>query len=209
MNKPKALLFDLGGVIIHLNMQKTYDALAHLGINETNKVALQDTFLDYEIGKISTGLFLQRIQAKANPGTSITMIQEAWNAMLLTIPEETYAILKELKKHFPLYLLSNTNELHIQAIFNEPKHNASVKRFEELFETCFYSHEIGLRKPNADCYQFVLARIGLEAEEIVFMEDTKINLEGAEKCGIPCIEMKEPINRDFIKQIQTMYPSCF
>jgi putative hydrolase of the HAD superfamily len=107
--------------------------------------------------------------------------------MLLDFPDERLEFIEILAEEgdYRLFLLSNTNALHIphvEKIMGSEKFN----RFKNSFEKFYLSHEINLRKPNAEIYEFVLNENGLKAEETFFIDDTKENIEVAEKMGIRC-----------------------
>ena len=100
---------------------------------------------------------------------------------------DSLSYLKQLKNKYKLFLLSNTNVIH-QVAFNKIFKNTVEKTsFNSLFNKAYYSHEIGLRKPDAAAYQYVLNENRLQPQETLFIDDTPGNIEGAKVVGMPTI----------------------
>ena len=116
MKKSKAIIFDLGGVILNINYQKTIDEFIKLGIKNASilysKKIQTNLFNQIETGKISSRKFLTELQNKTT-NANIDQVEKAWNAMLLDLPKERITLLKKLKSIYPLFLLSNTNAIHL------------------------------------------------------------------------------------------------
>ena len=128
----------------------------------------------------------------------------AWNAILLDFPTHRLTFLKELakSKQYRLFLLSNTNDMHISWI-QENWGSTLYLEFKNCFEEFYLSHEIHFRKPNADIYEFVLQENNLIADETFFIDDTEENTRAAEKLGIKTWNLqpgKEDIIDLFIKK---------
>lgn len=181
MDKPKALLLDFGGVIIPINPDYTKDAMISLGVKDSLP---SSDFEAFEKGETSAEEFISKWTAAK--WTMKSDVVNAWNALLEPIPEETISYLKRLKKNFKLYLVSNTNPIHMEAIQKELG-IFGWKQFCSLFEKMYLSYEIGERKPDASFYKHVLKDAKLKAEECLFVDDTPANIEAAEKLGIPAI----------------------
>ncbi|MCF4100920.1 HAD family phosphatase [Gillisia sp. M10.2A] len=181
MTKIKTLIFDFGDVFVNLDKVATLRAMQDLEISQLSEELLLHN-LEYEKGLISSKNFLSKYTSsfsKVNEHQIVT----AWNSILIDFPKYRFDFLKKLseEKKYKLILLSNTNEIHIDWI------KENVPFFEE-FKTCFdafyLSHEINLRKPDAEIYEFVLNKHHLKPEECLFIDDTKENTNAAEKLGI-------------------------
>ncbi|MDY8138282.1 HAD family phosphatase [Aquimarina sp. 2201CG5-10] len=177
----KTIIFDFGDVFINLDKPATQNELLKLGdINFDNE--LQEINDTYETGDISTQIFLDHYN-KLLPKASEKQLIDAWNAILLDFPESRLNFIKQLalEKKYKLILLSNTNELHIDWI----KNNVS---FYEVFKSCFdsfyLSHQIHLRKPNINIFEFVISQHNLIPSETLFIDDTKANTNTAAGLGI-------------------------
>lgn len=179
----KNIIFDFGDVFINLDKSATEKALFKLGVNRISD-EMYNVYYQYEQGKISTKNFIDRFK-KLYPSISSKDFISAWNAILQNTPKHRLDFIKSLKKsnQYRLFLLSNTNDLHISWIqknWGEVVYN----EFKSCFEQFYLSHEIGLRKPNSNIYEFVLQENELVADETFFIDDTKENIDTAKSLGI-------------------------
>ena len=179
----KNIIFDFGDIFVNLDKQVVLKALKNNGINEflPKFHALNN---DFEVGKISPTEFLDRLRIDF-PNLSTSELADIWNSMLLDFPEYRLDFIKELArtKKYRLFLLSNTNALHIPHV-GLVMGMDRFERFKNCFEQFYLSHEIRLRKPNTEVYQFVLDQNDLEAEHTLFIDDTLENTEAAATLGI-------------------------
>tara|TARA_B110000467_G_C18090727_1_gene351727 strand:- start:3 stop:623 length:621 start_codon:yes stop_codon:yes gene_type:complete len=186
MKKIKSIIFDLGAVLLNISYQKTIEEFDKLGIKNSStfysKKLQTNIFNLLETGEISESDFIKEIQKHCTESTN-TQILYAWNAMLLDLPLHRVELLKQLKKDFNLYLLSNTNSIHITEFENKIG-SKQYKEFYQLFDKVYYSHKIGHRKPNAEAFQLIIEENNLIAEEILFIDDSPQHIEGAKKLGI-------------------------
>lgn len=172
------ILIDLGGILIDLDFNAMHDAFEALGVREE---PAKSDLQKYETGKMSTADFYSLWQT--SNWVMKSDINHAWNALLLDIPEERIALLKKLSRKHRLYLVSNTNELHINAI----KSQMGIfgwNQFSKLFEKMYFSHEVGNRKPNKAFFESILKDAGLSAEDCSFIDDTKEHVDSAAKLGM-------------------------
>lgn len=187
MQNRNIYLFDLGGVIFHLNYQKTYKAFEQiLGMTHQqffNQFHQPAFFDQHERGEISDESFLQNFK-DLNPHLNHQEIINAWNAMLIGIPEENLDFMQQLSQNADLYLLSNTNNLHWEKVQELLDEKNQTKRFNNCFKNVFLSFELGMRKPEARIYQHCLSKIGVDAQDITFIDDNYHNIAQAKNCGI-------------------------
>lgn len=178
----KNIIFDFGDVFINLDKEATYKELAKLGVTEITDEMMHQYF-QYEMGLISTDAFVNYFHDKFNISTKDLI--RSWNAILLDFPIHRLEFLKELvaSKKYRLFLLSNTNELHISWIQNDWGMDL-YNEFKNCFERFYLSHEIKMRKPNSDIFEFVLNENNLIASETIFIDDTKENTAAAKELGI-------------------------
>ncbi len=179
----KNIIFDFGDVFINLDKLATEKALFGLGVNVISN-EMYDVYYQYEQGRISTKNFIDRFK-KLYPNISSKDFVDAWNAILQDTPKHRLDFIKSLKKsnQYRLFLLSNTNDLHISWIqknWGEVVYN----EFKNSFEQFYLSHEIGLRKPDPTIYEFVLQQNNLAANETFFIDDTRENIDAAKALGI-------------------------
>lgn len=179
----KNIVFDFGDIFINLDKPAVYKHLALFGY--PNLTPEMDTLAKtYEVGMISSKDFLGQLQGMI-PTASITEVTDAWNSILLDFPEYRLNFLEKLKSDatYRLFLLSNTNELHI-AYVKKTMGMERWNRFKACFNKFYLSHELQMRKPNTEIFDFVLAENGLEANETYFIDDTKENTDAAASIGI-------------------------
>ena len=197
----KNIIFDFGDIFINLDKQATYRELKKLGVphisDEMTIVARQ-----YEKGIISTQEFTNFFSSQL--GVSVSELIVAWNSILLNFPRERFLFLKELygSKKYRLFLLSNTNELHISWIQQNWGFNKYME-FKNCFEKFYLSHEINLRKPNKEIYEFALKENNLIAEETLFIDDLEENTAAASALGVHVwnlIPNQEDVSQLFIKK---------
>lgn len=178
----KNIVFDFGDIFINLDKEATFKELAKLGVHSVSDQMLTIAH-QYEKGEIVTEDFISYFK-KEFLLTKEELIL-AWNAILLDFPIQRLQFLKTLaeSKKYRLFLLSNTNDLHIKWIRNDWG-EVLYQEFKNCFEQFYLSHEIGFRKPNLDIYEFVLKENNLKAEETFFIDDTLENTLAAEKLGV-------------------------
>tara|TARA_B110000238_G_scaffold163073_1_gene177546 strand:- start:293 stop:898 length:606 start_codon:yes stop_codon:yes gene_type:complete len=184
----KNIVFDFGDIFINLDKKIFVEELQKLQVLQESKEMLP-ILQEYEMGLISTEIFLLFFQEKLNV-SKISLIR-AWNSILLDFPQNRLSFIQELAsaKKYRLFLLSNTNDLHISWIKNNwgmDLYNA----FKICFEQFYLSHEINLRKPNNNIYKFVLNTNNLIAEETLFIDDTEENTTAAKALGIHIWNLK-------------------
>jgi len=183
----KTLIFDLGGVIYNVDYYKTINSFKALGIDRFEeiyaKAGQSNLFNDLEEGKISHAVFIERIKTLSRKDLTSSQIINAWNSMLLGFMPDALSCLKRLSGSYRLFLLSNTNEIHIQEIENRVGTTFFLD-FCSLFEKVYLSHELGLRKPHIDIFDYILKEKGLKANETLFIDDSIQHVEGALKAGL-------------------------
>lgn len=180
----KNLFFDFGAVLLPIKESLSKEAFKSLGALDS--LAEQKAlFESFEVGAISEEEFLAALQPhffrkKIFKGD----LKAAWNAWCYApIPAEHIALLKNWRKDYRLFLLSNTNALHIQHI-RKQSGLFTYQQFLRQFEQVYYSHEIGLRKPDPAFYLKVLEDHQLEPEECFFIDDKEENVLAATELGI-------------------------
>jgi HAD superfamily hydrolase (TIGR01509 family) len=187
------IIFDLGGVILNIDPQLTVDGFRNLGwhrfYEEGSRSVVKELFYNLEKGNSSPGMFRDYIRHMVDHQLNDYEIDIAWSAMILDIPPENIRYLEQLKNHYRLFLLSNTNEIHrikihrnFEAVFGYS--------FYELFERNFYSHEMGMRKPDPQIFIQALTEAYLIPEETLFIDDMKENTDAAKRLGIKVLHIQ-------------------
>lgn len=193
----KNIIFDFGGVLLHIDFKKTHDAFQALGIQNAQAHFTQhhasQLFTRLEIGDITPTQFYNLFrQETAMPGLTDTQIRDSWNAMLLHYAKDNVALVRALKDRYNLYLFSNTNQIHYDWFSNLYQKEFNGAKLEELFKSVWYSHEKGVRKPAAEVFTYMLESERLNAAETLFIDDTIGNIQGAQAAGLQTHLLKNP-----------------
>lgn len=170
------IIFDFGDVFINLDKQATLDALKKLGLKEWND-DLDFLNIQFEKGLISKENFLLGFQ-KQMPDAAINDILTAWNAVLLDFPEYRLEFLQMLSKKYRLFLLSNTDAIHIET-FEQKNGISFCNDFYNCFEKVYFSFEVGKRKPEANIYNLLINKHDLSPKRTLFVDDKKENTDAA------------------------------
>jgi HAD superfamily hydrolase (TIGR01509 family) len=191
----KTIIFDLGGVIIDLNVAATFEAFAHITqipLEQMMDHAADDFFIQYEKGLISSADFRDEIRKLSKVVLSDVEIDTAWNAMLGAIPLQRIEMLKSLHQTHQVMILSNTNAIH-EIAFHKILHGVSGKdHLSHFADQVYFSHDINMRKPDMEIYDFVIKENNLNAAQTLFLDDKLENLAGAESCGIQTMHITHP-----------------
>jgi putative hydrolase of the HAD superfamily len=192
--KYEAIIFDLGGVIIDLDYQLTISAFKDLGMidfDSSYSQAQQGKLFDnFETGQISAQHFINCLLPFLKPGTSPNKVVNAWNAMILSVQSSKIDLLLALREKYPLFLLSNTNELHVPKVRREWS-KVTAKPMEDFFDHIYFSHEIHLRKPNSEIFQLVCDQQLLIPEKTLFIDDSLQHIIGAKMIGLQTLHLTD------------------
>lgn len=189
----KNIIFDLGGVLLDLDMERCFNAFEQAGLTDvrrwltgTNELGF---FSDYECGRISTEAFRRQLRSRLAATVTDEETDRIWNSMLVSIPQEKQALLEELTRHYRLFLLSNTNELHWQHC-TEHVFRANGKDVLSCFDQTFLSFRMGMAKPDVEIFSTVVREAGLEASETLFIDDAPANCTAAGQAGLHALHYR-------------------
>ena len=189
----KNIIFDLGGVIIDIDYHLTSQAFKALGCTTFDEVYCQSKqdslFDDYDVGKISSSIFRSELRSRLDLSATDREFDNAWNAMLLDLPQDRLDFIKSLRDKYKVFLFSNTNEIHIKEVFNICQRQNGFDNFSCYFDKEYYSHMFGMRKPNKDAFIKLLNDANIIAEETLFVEDSLQHIKGAESAGLNAIHL--------------------
>lgn len=226
MKNFKNYIFDLGAVIADINVQNALDGFRVLGVPEEElRYDIGETakiMQNYQLGLLSTDKFCDAIISRCKVGAtnpknndapsplpSRQQVANAWNTIIVGIPQQKIDALRTLKKRANVYLLSNTNELHWQKCL-DLWFNANGNNVQDCFHHIFLSQEMHLEKPNPEIFKQVIRDISafqshdeaapiINASNTVFLDDNLTNVEAAKKCGICGIQVTP--NYDWIAEL--------
>ena len=193
-----SLIFDLGGVIINIDYMRTQRAFESLGLANFGEVysqAVQTGVFDlYEKGLMDTATFRDKLrQFVSDFKISDEELDSAWNSMLLDLPADRLEVLMGVKDRFRTFLLSNTNEIHIDCFHAQLEASYGKKDLRAYFERVYYSYQMHLRKPDKEIFYHVLNENTLQAENTLFIDDTIRHVEAARSVGIKTLHIGSDI----------------
>lgn len=175
-----AIIFDLGDVFLNKDKAAKDKALAAIGVTEWND-ALEKLEKKFETGVIKEEQYLKGIQPYTNNATP-EQIKDAWNAGIADFPLYRLEFLQKLTNSYRLFLLSNTDPIHIEK-FEHDAGASFYSDFYQCFEKIYFSHEIGVRKPDAEAFNFVLNQHDIQPKRTLVVDDKKFNTDAAEALG--------------------------
>ncbi len=193
MNKVNNIIFDLGGVLLNIDYNLTREAFAKLGVVNFDEMYSQTSanalFQNLETGNISEENFYKELNACIGLNLSPVEIQQAWNAMLLSFREKSLELLDQISGKYKLFLLSNTNLIHMaefnKIFLNKPR----SKKFDDYFNKAFYSCKMGFRKPDDICYACLVNNAQINPEKTLFIDDSWGNIEAAKRAKMQTIHL--------------------
>ena len=195
MNTPiKNLIFDLGNVLYDIDFKKMNDGFTSIGINdiETHFTLNQShrLFLDLEMGFVNEQVFFDGFRTLSNLPLTNDQITIAWNSLLVGFRKSSIQWVKENNKTYPTFLYSNTNQIHCDHFIPEFEMEVADYPFESLFQTPYYSHKMGMRKPDPVSFTHILEKEGLVAGETLFVDDNEPNIIAAASVGLKVLHLK-------------------
>ena len=185
------VVFDLGGVIINLNVPRCVENFKRimgeanvrniLGIDDEGEgvvavsAATKQLMHDYEYGNISTEDFLQTVLSYCHPGTTIDEVRAAWLSMLDELPQDRLDYIASLRQAgYKTVLLSNSNSLHWDPIWEQ-------YNLGSYFDAVFASHHLHMAKPNREIFEHVVREAQIDCDKTIYVDDLDKNRAAGEK----------------------------
>ena len=195
----KTIIFDFGDVFINLDKEGTNRKLKEMNVDKLPE-SITAKNREYEQGFVTSDEISEYYRTHVPQLNEDTFV-ESWNSMLLEFPEYRFRFIQKLaeEKDFQLILLSNTNDHHINYIKNKI---SFFEDFKDCFDAFYLSHEMGMRKPDPQIFEYILNEHDLKAEDCLFIDDTTENTEAAKKLGFKTWNI-EPTREDIIDLFTT------
>lgn len=196
------IIFDFGDIFINLNKEAIVTEFTKLGLKEWYP-DLDELNKKFEIGQVTEQQFLEGFIKHLPEDVTLDQIRKAWNSILGDFPLERLEFLQNLKGKFRMFLLTNTDEIHI----NRFEHMVGVsfsRDFYNCFEKVYFSYELKMRKPNEEVFRFLINKHDLSPKRTLFIDDKKENTDAAEKQGIQVWNLQvgeEDVTQLFSKKI--------
>lgn len=175
------IIFDFGDIFLNLEKHASVNAFKKIGLPTLNEEILFKNDL-FEKGKISENEFLE-IFLKYIPNCNLAEIKSAWNSIIGDFPLHRLEFLQLLSKNYRLFLLTNTDEIHI-AHFEEKVGISFYTDFYNCFEKVFFSFEMGMRKPQPEIFTTIINKYDLSPKRTLFVDDKLENTDAAASLGL-------------------------
>lgn len=200
------LIFDLGNVIIDIDYHHTLSLIKSRVADQlhtrVDQFYVTDFHKAYEKGWIDSPTFRNEVRSYFEQNWTDAEVDELWNSLLGKIPPYRLDLVKKLRQTHQVGVLSNTNEIHIEGVYDLLKKEFQEESFDPFFDRIFYSHEMGLAKPDAAIYEKMVAELGTTPERVLFFDDLLANVEGARKVGIHAVQVTGPqVLLDFFSHV--------
>ena len=195
----KNIIFDFGGVICDLDIQRTVEKFKEFGLPKaefSGNPEEQDRQFEllvstYETGLITSQQFRDVIRNHYQVPPSDQAIDNAWNALLVGISEPRIRLLESLRNPYSIFLLSNSNEIHFLKYREDFQQQYGYRDFDALFKNVYFSYRLHLKKPDPKIFKWVLKENKLDPAETLFIDDTLMHVEAARELGITGYHLRE------------------
>ncbi len=183
----KAIVFDIGGVLIGLNMDRCIRSFREiLGFERITELLdpyhQKGIYGEMEEGLVSADEFRAHVLAESRPGSKPEDVDRCIFSLLTGMEKDTVDTVKRLAGRYPLYLLSNNNPIAMKYILDVFRENGLAP--ETTFRDQFISSEMKLLKPSREIYEESVRRTGLPAGEVLFIDDNDTNVQAAREAGL-------------------------
>ena len=186
----KALIFDMGGVLVDLDIEDCKKVFKEkLGYNDIDQIIdachQKGIYGDLEEGTLSADEFRSIVLAGSRPGAAAYEVDEAMSHILVGIEPSKVQLLKDLSEKYDLYMLSNNNAICLP--FSSRMFDEAGIPLKDIFKKCFFSFEMKALKPSKAFDQAVVQEIGLQPEQMLFIDDSQRNVDGSIEAGLPAV----------------------
>lgn len=185
---PQILLFDLGGVLIDLNWVSSARRLfgAEESESELKKRWINlSAVREYESGRADFDQFYKLFIAETSSDICIAEFRREFAGIIGPEKPGCCEMLRTLSNSYRLAMLSNTNRIHVDML------RKSSELFS-LFQDLFFSYELGMAKPDSEIFHEVCRKLGCQAEQVIFFDDSQINVDAASECGMKSFRVDGP-----------------
>jgi glucose-1-phosphatase len=189
--KISAVCFDLGKVLIDFDWAPMLDRIARKSSLPAVKIgqllAADPQAKIYEAGGVTSAKFFAHLKKSLQYTGTAKELRAAFTEIFKPMPEHI-ALAALLRPHYPLAIISNTNDAHIS--YAEASYS-----FFSLFHARIYSHQVKAMKPQPEIYQAALKALGgIDPLEAIFIDDLETNILGAVKLGWQTIHLRPGVD---------------
>lgn len=178
----RALLLDLGNVVLEIDFRRVFDywaTHANVAVDRLyDRWSLDDPYQRHEVGEIDFATYLHYLERKLEIELRLEHWLKGWNALFVATYPEVHTRLPRVADSLPVFAFTNTNPTHQQ--YWSRQFPEALYRFQKIYVSC----EIGLRKPDVEAYEHVARDMGFRPDEILFVDDSRDNVDGARAAGM-------------------------
>jgi epoxide hydrolase-like predicted phosphatase len=197
---PKALVFDLGGVLIDIDFTRALEAWAphsSLSLAQLRQAFKHDMqYQQHERGEIDAAQYFDHLAATLQLNAPREEISRGWNAIFVGEIVEARKLVEAMREAVPCYAFTNTNASHMATWTQLFPGVASA------FDRIFASHELGLRKPEPAAFERVCQLIRVKAAATVFFDDLPDNVQAASQFGLQAFLVRSP--KDIVHSLRSV-----
>lgn len=184
----EGIIFDFGEVLIELDYPKVIEGFSNVAQKNSSEikemVVTALVLQEFETSQVSEQEFRVNVCQLLGVELEDTAFDEIWNSMLKRLPASRMNLLEQFGEKKHTFVLSNSNIIHERKFNQMIAEVTGGSSLHDFVEKCFFSQDIGMRKPDLACYQYVVDDIGIPAEKLLFLDDRKDNVEAAIEAGL-------------------------
>jgi FMN phosphatase YigB (HAD superfamily) len=196
----EAFIFDIGNVLALFDDRRMAPALSAHGAGGPTIRAIRALAVPYERGEVTRGRFLEGVAALLAPGATAGELASVWQE-IFTPNHAMWKLVENLHGRYPLYLLSNTNCLHLEYLRRE--YPALAK-----FRDGVFSHEVRLLKPDPGIFQLAIRRFGVRPANTVYLDDLAANVDAARGAGLRALQYDPGAHEACLGELRAMGVQC-
>lgn len=189
----ECVIFDFGEVLIELDYPRVisgFSKVANRNKEEIHEMVVTAPLLkEFEVNQLTPTEFRAGVNNLLGTSLEDGTFDQIWNSMLKNLPAERMELLEEVSTQYQTYMLSNSNVIHEEAYNKMILEVTGRPNLHALVNKAYFSQNMGLRKPNKECYEYVIADIGKDPSKMLFLDDRLDNIEGAQKCGLNTVHV--------------------
>jgi len=178
----RTFIFDLGNVLFKADMSKVIEHwtnLSSLSVQKINSCILDHKIhFQFERGQVTPEDFIKHVQNVLDIPVSYRELVTDWNSIYGDVIQKNYRSILDCRQFGKVIAFTNTNEIHLPIWMQ--KYHEQLSIFDKIYSSC----EIGLRKPDAESFQYILEDLEVQPAETIFFDDRVENIEAANKLGI-------------------------
>lgn len=186
MGTIKNLVFDLGGVIVDLDIDRAIERFVEIGVADAgsmmDKYHQKGIFLEIEDGRLDAEEFCNKLSTFSRKKLTLEEVQYAWLGFIKDVPQYKLDFIRGLRSQFKVYLLSNTNPL-VMSWARSNAFSRSGMPIEAYLDKVYASYEIGLVKPDKAIFEHMIEDASLIPSETLFIDDGIANINTANELG--------------------------